>query len=260
MLNSYELKQSKLKKIFKYFFNIFGFEIKRKNSWLDRHKDTVVELNYNTKKILKKSEKYLNASVPNGFAIIQSLQHVKKNKIKGDIVETGVFHGGGLMLISHTLNYLKLKKKIWGYDTFAGVPKINIKKDRYLGKGKIKQINEEENENRKFYPSIEDVKNNLKKNGFVKLPKLIKGDTKKTLKKEKNLPKKISLLRLDTDFYESTLSELKILYPRLSKNGVLMIDDYGHHAGCKKAVDEYFKNKNIWLHRVDYTARLMIKK
>ena len=48
------------------------------------------------------------------------------------------------MLIGHTLNYLKLKKKIWGYDTFAGVPKINIKKDRYLGKGKRKQINEEE--------------------------------------------------------------------------------------------------------------------
>ena len=38
-----------------------------------------------------------------------------------------------------------------------------------------------------------------------------------------------------------------------------MIDDYGHHLGCKKAVDEYFKNKKIWMHRIDYTARLIIK-
>ena len=57
---------------------------------------------------------------------------------------------------------------------------------------------------------------------------------------EDNLPKKISLLRLDTDFYESTKKELEILYPRLNKGGVLIIDDYGHWKGSKKAVDEYF--------------------
>ena len=89
---------------------------------------------------------------------------------------------------------------------------------------------------------------------------MIQGDTKKTLNIKKNLPKKISFLRLDTDFYESTLNELKTLYPKISKNGILMIDDYGHHLGCRKAVDEYFRNKKIWLHRVDYTARLIIKK
>ena len=60
------------------------------------------------------------------------------------------------------------------------------------------------------------------------------------LKDNNNLPSIISLLRLDTDWYESTKVELEILYPRLQKNGVLLLDDYGHWEGARKAVDEYF--------------------
>ncbi len=82
-----------------------------------------------------------------------------------------------------------------------------------------------------------------------------------TLLQEINLPKKISLLRLDTDFYESTKVELEILYPRLVSGGFLIIDDYGHWKGSQKAVDEYLdlKNNFHFLHRVDYGTRLLIK-
>ena len=66
----------------------------------------------------------------------------------------------------------------------------------------------------------------------------------KTLKDKKNLPKKISLLRLDTDWYDSTKVELDILYPKLIKGGILIIDDYGDMKGAKKAVDEFF-NKQL---------------
>ena len=71
----------------------------------------------------------------------------------------------------------------------------------------------------------------------------------------------ISLLRLDTDWYESTKHELIHLFPRLSKNGVIIIDDYGHWKGCQKAVDEYFsENKiNILLNRVNYSVRMGLK-
>jgi hypothetical protein len=88
---------------------------------------------------------------------------------------------------------------------------------------------------------------------------LCKGPVEKTLLNKKNLPKKISLLRLDTDFYESTKIELEILYPLLVKKGVLIIDDYGHWKGARKAVDEYFKNCYNCVHRIDYTCRLIIK-
>jgi hypothetical protein len=64
-----------------------------------------------------------------------------------------------------------------------------------------------------------------------------------TLKKEDNLPEKISILRLDTDFYDSTKVELEVLYPRLEKYGILILDDYGHFTGVRKAVDEYFRKK-----------------
>lgn len=68
------------------------------------------------------------------------------------------------------------------------------------------------------------------------------------------------MLRLDTDFYESTKSELEYLYPKLEVGGVLLIDDYGHWKGCKKAVDDYFKNKkNIFFLSIDNEALLGIK-
>ena len=61
----------------------------------------------------------------------------------------------------------------------------------------------------------------------------IKGDVLETLKDEKNLPKSISILRLDTDWYESTKIELEVLYPRVINNGFLIVDDYGHWEGQK---------------------------
>jgi O-methyltransferase len=66
---------------------------------------------------------------------------------------------------------------------------------------------------------------------------------------------------LDTDFYESTMIELEILFPRLQKGGILIIDDYGHWKGSKLAVDEYFNlEKNFYfMHRIDYASRLLIK-
>ena len=73
------------------------------------------------------------------------------------------------------------------------------------------------------------------------------------------MPKKISFLRLDTDLYLTTKKQLEILYPRLNRGGILHIDDYGFFSGVRKAVDEYFQNKKIWLHRVDMTCRYLIK-
>ena len=74
-------------------------------------------------------------------------------------------------------------------------------------------------------------------------------------------PGEIALLRLDTDWYESTRHELVHLFPRLSRNGVLIIDDYGHWKGARKAVDDYIREKSLhlFLHRIDYTGRLTLK-
>ena len=85
----------------------------------------------------------------------------------------------------------------------------------------------------------------------------VKGKVEETI--PKIIPSKIALLRLDTDWYESTKHELNHLYPILSKNGVLIIDDYGYWAGAKRAVDEYFFDEQILLNRIDSDARIGIK-
>ena len=87
----------------------------------------------------------------------------------------------------------------------------------------------------------------------------VQGPVEETL--PKTAPDRLALLRLDTDWYESTRHELVHLYPRLVDGGVLIVDDYGHWEGCRRAVDEYFAAEAdpILLSRVDYTARIAIK-
>ena len=89
--------------------------------------------------------------------------------------------------------------------------------------------------------------------------RLVKGKVEDTV--PKNAPEKIALLRLDTDWYESTRRGLVHLFPRLVPGGVLIIDDYGHWQGARKAVDEYIAGNQvkILLNRVDYTGRIGVK-
>ena len=112
------------------------------------------------------------------------------------------------------------------------------------------------------FAPLEDVRQNFLEAGLLTDNIcMIEGDVLETLKDEINLPSSISVLRLDTDWYESTKHELEYLFPRLSSGGILIIDDYGHFQGSKKAVDEYFaKNKiKYFLNRIDYTGRLIVK-
>ena len=110
------------------------------------------------------------------------------------------------------------------------------------------------------YSTLDDVKKNLLKTGYPSENLVfIKGKVEETIPSQ--IPQQVALLRLDTDWYESTLHEMNHLYPLLSRNGVLIIDDYGHWQGARKAIDEYLeKNKiDILLNRIDYTGRLAIK-
>ncbi len=107
--------------------------------------------------------------------------------------------------------------------------------------------------------SLNEVRNNMFSTSYPSDNIIfVEGDVRETLKTVK--PESISLLRLDTDWYDSTKAELELLYPKLSQNGVLIIDDYGHFTGSRKAVDEYFSSrKSILLNRIDYTGRTGIK-
>jgi len=106
------------------------------------------------------------------------------------------------------------------------------------------------------YASLEDVKANMARTQYPGV-RFVAGPVEQTIPGQ--MPEQIALLRIDTDWYESTKHELKYLYPRLSVGGILIIDDYGHWQGARKAVDEYFKDSGPFLNRIDYTGRLMVK-
>ena len=257
-------KLSKLSQTIKKIFNIFNYKIEHVNSWYLRQENYVPEISDEELKIIKKIQPYTMCKMANHWAIIQSLKHIKKNNIEGDLVECGVFRGGNIILFKKIIDLIGIQKKIFAYDTFEGMSKPGeFDKD-------LKDINASDTYNKYksskvpwCFSEINEVKNNILKfnieiaNNF----KFVKGKVEDTLKNESNLPKKISLLRLDTDFYESTKIELNVLFPRLQPGGILIIDDYGHWKGSKKAVDEYFYNdkKFNWFHRIDYASRLLIK-
>ena len=192
-------------------------------------------------------------------------KHIIASNIKGDFVECGVRRGGNAILATAIFNFYKYPMKVYLFDTFQGMTKPT-KEDKRASSGesalnRFKEL-ERGNHNEWCYASLQDVKNNFKKfNLLKKNVQFVQGDVLKTLIISKNLPNKISILRLDTDWYESTKKELEVLYPKLNKGGVLLIDDYGFWAGSRKATDEYFMkcSNRPFLQYVDGSGRSAVK-
>ena len=156
-------------------------------------------------------------------------------KVKGDIVELGVFKGVSIIRLALFRDILKIKKKIYGFDTFSKFPKNN---SNYL-------------DDRKFPKNFEkiagkpvkiEILNKLLKNKNLKNIKLIKGNIFNTLKLFTK-DKKISFLHLDLDTEDVTFFAIKTLYPNLTKGGIIVFDDYNIHKGINRAFKKYFKNK-----------------
>ena len=196
------------------------------------------------------------------WELIQAIRHIEHHGIPGDLVECGVWRGGNLVIAGLLRDRLGFDRQIWAYDTFAGMTaptEADFKPGEELDVEKKFADLDRGDRNEWCYASEEDVLHNFESRVGNRKLHTIKGPVEETLKKPENLPETIAILRLDTDFYESTKAELEILYPRLSKGGVLIVDDYGEWAGARKAVDEYFSGQGTWLHYVTHTVRLMIK-
>lgn len=198
-------------------------------------------------------------------ALCDATTYLSRSKILGDIVECGVWRGGSMMAAAHCLmDNQDLDRELWLFDTFSGMSLPTKNDVDYMGNEAgelLQQIPQDSPDSIWCYATIEEVQSNMNSAGYPgdKIH-YVQGSVEETLL-EHSLPDRIALLRLDTDWYESTRIELEILFPRLVPGGVLIIDDYGHWDGCKKAVDEYFAENNIpiLLNRIDYTGRIAIK-
>ena len=199
------------------------------------------------------------------YNLIQSLRYVKQKNIDGDFVECGVWKGGNIILFKKFLDreFQNKNKIIYAYDTFEGMSEPGIDdNDLRNNEAASRMLEKDKNKKSNLWGvcTIENVKRNIiNETTNLNNIKFIKGKVEDTLNEEKNLPSKISILRLDTDWYSSTKKELEVMFDRVTSGGIIIIDDYGHWSGSKKAVDEFFKNKYVWMHYVDYACRLIIK-
>lgn len=214
--------------------------------------------------IWEKISPFTMTSVERGYSLYKSVEYVVKNKIPGDFVECGVWKGGSCMIMAMTLELFgDIDRNIYLYDTFEGMPKPTEEDViSWNGRSVLEKWEEDKSGEKNNFGSwavgLEEVKANVSnskypENNFIFVP----GDVAQTLKEV--MPNNIALLRLDTDWYASTVVELEVLYPLLVEKGVLIIDDYGHFDGARKAVDEYFENRTILLNRIDYTGRIGLK-
>jgi len=180
-------------------------------------------------------------------------QFVCANNFRGDIVELGVWQGGALEMIGYALNEFKGKNRVVGYDSFEGHPEPeatevdiwgNNMRDKYL---ELKSAGE-----KWAFADYDEVNKRLQ--SIYKNVRLVKGVFNNST--DTSFITEISILRLDLDWYEPTKTALKKLYGKISKGGVLIIDDYGHHSGARKATDEYIEENKlkINLRHINYSC------
>lgn len=206
---------------------------------------------------------YTMTSLERMYGLFKAIEYVVSAGIPGDIVECGVWKGGSSMVAALSLlHFGDASRTLHLFDTFEGMPppgKDDIQYDNLSAddRAAAQNINDWSTV---AHATLDDVRANLAMTGYpaTKL-RFVKGRVEHTL--PEHGPAGIALLRLDTDWYESTKHEMTHLFPRLSRGGVLLVDDYGHWKGSKKAVDEHLAEHRVGmlLSRIDYTARMGIK-
>ena len=212
--------------------------------------------------IYRKVEPYTMTSVERVVTLVRAVKYVIGNGIEGDFVECGVWRGGSMMAVAHVLKGMReTGRGLFLFDTFTGMSEPSDRDAQFDGPAASNLLAASTKDSPVWAcASLEDVTTNLASTGYpMENVHFIQGKVEDTIPQK--APAGICLLRLDTDWYESTKHELSHLYPRLARNGILIIDDYGHWRGAREATDEYFGQSKPapFLHRIDYTGRLIIK-
>jgi len=195
---------------------------------------------------------YLKSDISRLSKLISHYEIYKKTQsVKGDIFEFGVFKGASLIRFLSFINLFekKNKKMVYGFDSFGKFPTNDSKRDNKFAKQHDSKIG--------LGISKSYLEKYLKKKK-IKNFKLIKGDICKTLpyflSRNKNI--KISLLHLDVDVFKPTNLIINLLFKKISKNGIILVDDYSHVKGATKAIDIFLKkNKRLKIQKLKFKNR-----
>lgn len=251
---------------------------RRAGRWLQRLRgriagppaaEALADIPDDDRQIVEEVAPYTMTSPERRYALIEAVKYVVRGGIPGAMAECGVWRGGSVLAILRTLQRLGVSDRdVWLYDTFDGMSAPTERDQSRFSPPALKTWRAAEQGATKpwsqFFSddfTLDNVKALLEATGYPpERLHFIRGPVAETL--PRGAPDRLALLRLDTDWYESTRDELQHLYPRLGSGGVLIVDDYGHWQGCRAAVDEYFSApgiRPILLNRIDYTGRIAVK-
>jgi O-methyltransferase len=203
------------------------------------------------------------------LALIDAVRYCVVRGVDGAFAECGVWRGGSVLAMILTLREIGVEDRdIFLYDTFEGMTQPT-EEDVSESEGRaLDAWHAAERTDRRAWDELfgsgafseESVRALLLETGYPpERLRFVRGPVEETLPAA--APDELALLRLDTDWYESTRHELYHLFPRLRVGGVLIVDDYGHWQGARRAVDEYFTSEHppLLLSRIDYTGRVAVK-
>jgi hypothetical protein len=219
--------------------------------------------------IVQRALPYTMTGVARLQALMDAVRYCVARECRGAFVECGVWRGGSVLAMILTLQELGVDDRdIYLFDTFEGMTRpsehdVSPQDGPALEAWQQAQRDDAHPWEEVFGPAAFDessVRETLSATGYpLQRLHFVRGPVEETVPGA--APERLALLRLDTDWYESTRHELEHLYPRLTDGGVLIIDDYGHWEGARRAVDDYFAAREpLLLNRIDYTGRIAVKR
>jgi hypothetical protein len=197
-----------------------------------------------------KVKPYTMVGPSRSYALWEAVNYVCRGELSGCFVECGVWRGGQAMLAAFAFERHGRFPDFHLYDTFAGMSAPtdhDVRGSTGASAMKKWKASQTADHNEWSYAPLEDVKTNMASTGYPsdRIHYHV-GMVEHTL--PESIPDRIAILRLDTDWYESTKIEMELLFPRVSSGGILIIDDYGSWQGARTAVDEYLANNGINLY------------
>jgi hypothetical protein len=201
-------------------------------------------------------------------ALVDAVRYCARGNVPGAFVECGVWRGGSVLAMLLTLqDEGAAERDVYLYDTFEGMTEPTEEDVSLLEKPALETWRSAEEKGEQAWGWLlgdfdeSAVRETVLSSGYPgSRVHFVRGPVEETI--PATVPEQIALLRLDTDWYESTRHELEHLYPRLVPGGVVIIDDYGHWEGARRATDEYLERvgERLFLSRIDYAARIAVRR
>ena len=207
--------------------------------------DNLYNYSPEVRKIIRSARPFTMTSNQSICALVMATKHIDECLIAGDIVECGVWAGGSI-IASKLAQDKTFHRNFWLFDTFEGMTKPTIE-DGVVAQ-KVFDLETKNGKDSNWLKISKEVvqKNIIDTTGDDNFCNYISGPIEETLISQKaSLPNQIAILRIDTDWHDSTMAALENLFQLVVPGGVVILDDYGFWEGSRLAAENFFKKQSF---------------